>query len=220
MHMAPGTRLALLLGGLLSAPGHAHDPLFGLGSHVLFKGGTQTALHLEGRGPAHRTTLELTHSPARDWALSLALPGDERPRLGVRHRLWRQDAPGRQRALAVTLQGDGRNAGAGMAYGFESLRWYRWAGLRWGRGAGKTRWRADLALGWRPTLPHSTRPDTVWLLELNGEDGPARRLFLAPGVFWTWRNFAVKGGAQLPLPRPATGKTAQRRLLATLEWHF
>ena len=102
----------------------------------------------------------------------------------------------------------------GLTYGYEGRKWYRWSSLRYRlndeNDAGLERGDKilfDLVGGIRPTLTKYLEPDTVWLLELNGEYGKRARLggvalpdtggtewFLSPGIFWTKRNFAIKAG--------------------------
>jgi len=129
----------------------------------------------------------------------------------------------------------------GLTYGHESLTWYRWASVRYrrnGHSGGKKvgdKVLVDLVAGWRPTMPEYLKPDMVWLLELNGEYGRrgsldglslandgGTELFLSPGFMWTVRNFAIKGGVQLPVFSNLNGiqtKTDYRAKLE-LEWHL
>lgn len=130
---------------------------------------------------------------------------------------------------------------AGLAYGYEGLEWYRWAALRYRYNGGDRglergdRILFDLVGGWRPTPPEYREPDTVWLLELNGEytqrtkhntvalrDTGGVEWFLSPGIFWTYRNFAVKAGAQVPVWSNRFGEQEDTDYRAKLEfeWHL
>jgi hypothetical protein len=134
------------------------------------------------------------------------------------------------------------DAVVGAAYGYEGLKWYRWVSLRYRRnGENDTglrrgdKLRFDLVGGIRPKPTGYLEPDTVWLLELNGEYGRRAELngaelpetggaewFLSPGVFWTKRNFAVKAGVQLPIVSNLNGnqRKTEYRAKIVLEWHL
>lgn len=93
----------------------------------------------------------------------------------------------------------------------------------------------DLVVGVRPILSGYLEPDTVLFLELNWENaGRDRRngaemrntggweLFLSPGVFWTWRNVAIRAGAQLPVAGNLEGTSpdSDYRLKLELKYQF
>ncbi len=259
---------AVLAGGAA-----AHDPIFGLGPHVVYQGGIEIApeVHVEEKGPELEVepALELTYGITGDWAAGISIPyvwkrdgvaeanglGDLA--LFTKYRFWRHDTLGVQQSAALALKlvagtGDSRTAPpvgsgatdlvAGLAYGYESRRWYRWASLRYrfnGRNsAGFQRGdkiKLDLVGGVRPWLTGYREPDTVLLLELNLEHGFAHErhgrtipdtggteLFVSPGVFWTLRNFAVKAGVQIPVVNALDGaqRPSDYRAKLVLEWHL
>lgn len=177
--------------------------------------------------------------------------------LFTKYRFRRHDSLGVQESSAVLLNvitdsgGDDSDpptgtgttdAVLGVTYGYESLEWFRWAGLRYRRnGENDARLRRgdrvslDLTGGWRPEPPQYREPDTVWLLELNGEyarraelngvalpDTGGTEVFLSPGVFWTLRNFAVKAGVQVPVYDNLNGvqEETDYRMRVELEWHL
>jgi hypothetical protein len=93
----------------------------------------------------------------------------------------------------------------------------------------------DLVVGVRPVLSGYLEPDTVLFLELNWENaGRDRRngaevqntggweLFLSPGVFWTWRNVAIRAGAQVPMAGnlDGTNPDSDYRLKLELKYQF
>ena len=97
------------------------------------------------------------------------------------------------------------------------------------------KWLVDFAAGWRPAPPEYKKPDTVWLLELNGEIANRAKLngnnlvnsggtewFVSPGIFWTTRNFAIKSGIQIPVSSDLNGvqDKSDYRLKASFEWHL
>jgi len=175
----------------------------------------------------------------------------------TKYRFWRKDSLGVQESAAVLLNvmldngndetnpplGSGTtDTLLGFTYGYESLKWYRWTSIRYRhngenraglRGGGK--WLLDFAMGYRPTMPLYLKPDTVWILELNGEqsqraelNGSARantggtEWFISPGIFWTLRNVAIKAGIQLPIASNLKGGQAESDYRAKLEfeWHL
>jgi len=251
----------------------AHDPIFGIGPHVLFRGGTEIALetHLEKAGEEKESEagLELVYGITGDWAAGIELPyaykkdGSESSngfadmQLFTKYRFWRKDYFGLQESAAVMFAinlnngnettspklGNGANdIIGGLTYGYESLKWYRWASLRYryngendsGYHVGN-KTLVDFAAGWRPVIPEYKKTDTVWLLELNTEIGEKSELngseqvdsggvesFISPGIFWTYRNFAIKAGVQIPIYSNLNGSQDQSdfRLKSSLEWHF
>lgn len=259
-----------LMGGLaLTAPARAHDPVFGIGPHVLYQGGVEVAAeaHRDQAGDDQESELglELTYGLTGDWAAGVELPyvrvdgpsgadsGAGDVRLFTKYRFWRRDRLALQESMALfgkvkldTAQ-DGLGTGTtdsilGLAYGYESRKWYRFASARYRRNGtadnGLRRgdaWLVDLVGGIRPRRTGYLEPDTVWLLELNGEfieratrngarvaDSGGTRWFLSPGIFWTLRNFAVKAGVQIPIAQDPNGdqEKIDYRAKLVLEWHL
>ncbi|HHM05473.1 MAG TPA: hypothetical protein ENJ19_06995 [Gammaproteobacteria bacterium] len=225
----------------------------------------------EKAGPDRRRDLdlELSYGLSGDWAAGVVLPyrqvkagaadsgGAGDISVFSKYRFWRSDRLGVQESAALLVKlsldnGDNDQAPPlgsgtldtllGLTYGFESLKWYRWAGVRYRRsgetGAGLRRggqWWVDAVLGWRPAPPVYRKPDTVWLVELNVEhalraeqhgvalaDTGGTEWFVSPGVFWTWRNVAVKGGVQFPVASDLRSRqdNADYRAKIELEWHL
>jgi len=265
--------LIMMMLVLASTMTQAHDPIFGIGPHVLFKGGTELAIEV-GREEAGDETdselgLELTYGLTGDWAAGIEVPyvfkdegressnGLSDIKLFTKYRFWRRDSLGLQETAAILVavnmdNGDETDSpplgnGAtdfitGLTYGYEGLEWYRWASARYvhpgeneaGFQLGDT-WLIDFVVGWRPTLPEYTKPDTVWLLELNGEFADKAEMsgaslansggdewFLSPGIFWTYRNFAIKSGIQFPISSNLNGSQAESdyRFKTSFEWHL
>ncbi len=177
--------------------------------------------------------------------------GFESTTLLTKYRFWRNDRPRVQESAAllarVILDSGQVRSGAtdavlGLTYGYESLTWYRWAAARY-RYNGETDAGVDrgdvllldAVIGVRPRRLEYRAPDSVWMLELNYErqararasgaavpDTGGARLFLSPGLMWTWRNLAVKPGVQIPVWGDLNG--AQRnpdyRALIEVELHL
>lgn len=130
----------------------------------------------------------------------------------------------------------------GLSYGYEGRSWYRWASVRH-RQNGTTsgglkrgsKTLVDFVVGIRPTLTSYSEPDMVYLLELNGEIGDRATLngntvtnsggdewFVSPGFMWTIKNFAVRGGVQLPVSSSLNGTQdkSDYRAKLSFEWHL
>jgi len=130
----------------------------------------------------------------------------------------------------------------GLSYGYEGRRWYRWASVRHRQNGTSSvglkrgsRTLLDFVAGMRPTLTSYSEPDMVYLLELNGEIGDRATLngntvtnsggdewFVSPGFMWTIKNFAVRGGVQLPVSSNLNGTQSKSDYRAKLsfEWHL
>jgi len=97
----------------------AHDPIFGIGPHVLYKGGIEAALetHLEKTGEEKEieADLELVYGMTGDWAAGIELPYASKKdasdssngladiQLFSKYRFWRQDSLGLQKSAAVMI---------------------------------------------------------------------------------------------------------------------
>lgn len=177
--------------------------------------------------------------------------------LFTKYRFWREDSLGLQESAAVFMKvitdtgeknkSPGLNKGTtdtivGLTYGYEGRKWYRWTSARYRLNGTNTAGvdRGDKILidfvgGIRPEPTGYLEPDTVWLLELNGEYGQKATLngnanantggsewFISPGIFWTKRNFAIKAGVQIPVASNLNGnqEKSDYRVKATFEWHM
>lgn len=253
---------------LWAFPAWAHDPVFSPGPHVLFKDGIE--IHVgatrdkRDNATDDEQTLTVKYGLSGDWVIGAEIPyqrvkddfatqkGVGDMTLSTKYRFWRNDSLGIQETAAVLLKVKLNSSTAqvstdttdfliGLTYGYESLKWYRWASVRYrfnqnqGALSRGNRLFIDAALGYRPEVHDYRAPDTVWLLELNGEfrdrnalsgisinSSGGSRLFVSPGIQWTVRNFSVKAGVQIPLwsnldafqPRP------DYRASLELEWHL
>ena len=131
---------------------------------------------------------------------------------------------------------------AGLATGYESRRWYWFASAVYRantEGAGGLE-KGDqqflnLVGGVRPVLSEYREPDTVLMLELNWERAGRDdlggmelagtggwELFLSPVLWWTHRQFAVRGGVQIPISEALNGDQATSDYRARVEfiYHF
>lgn len=268
---------------LASFPGHglAHEPLFGLGPHTIFKGGigieskfekehATGSLQIEGRTFLHT---EIMYGITGNVAITLSAPtvlnhtqtlgpdkisgsGIGDISLRTKYRFWRNDKPGMQNSAAVILgiklpTGDYEISpplGSGstdylfaITAAHESRRWYYFGDVRYRLNTRTNTVQygnyllADAAFGVRPWLTEYMKPDLVVMIEANWEslernkveegqiaDSGGKLLFISPGFFLTYRNWAFKGGLQIPVSRRLNGaqpKTDYRFALA-IETHF
>ncbi len=208
----------------------AHDPVFAPGPHTLFRGGTELHLgidreRLDGSGKSEGA-LALAYGFTADWTVGVEL--EEGTAFRTKYRFWRDDQPRSQSALALLAGFAGGDEGdrsqLALAYGHESLRWYRWVAVGYQSSEGGSDMvRLDLVGGIRFRLRGYRDPDAVWMLELNGElprgTGP-ERWFLSPGLMWTVRNFALKAGVQIPIDAGGDPRSPDYRARVEFEWHL
>ena len=129
------------------------------------------------------------------------------------------ELPTAERAVS---SGDQYDYFLGMAGAYEGRRWLVFGDVRYrwntGRVARKNRPDVvlyDVAVGIRPVKTEYEKPDTVIMFELNGEvfrvgelgsplpgGLPGHRRYAAVGVWFTYRNWAIKPGFQVPVNQP------------------
>lgn len=257
----PLSRMIVLITGLLvSIAASAHDPVFAPGPHTLFKGGVE--VHLEALRAKRGSDAEQEYEAAvlygltGNWTLGVELPyldmdtgsGLADPALFTKYRFWRNDTLAAQESAALILRlkpdsgakrgSDADAALVGITYGYESLKWYRWAAARY-RYNGEDdeglkrgdKLLLDAVIGIRPHKLEYRAPDAVWMLELNTEwtDRAERNgrtlantggteIFLSPGLMWTYRNFAIKPGIQIPVYHDLNGSQPESDYRAFIEF--
>ncbi len=262
-----------VLTSVVSTTAMAHDPVFGIGPHVLFKNGFEIALEVEAEKAVDEKeqalVLDITYGLTGDWALGVDLPyefkndginsdnGNGDLAIFTKYRFWRRDSLGLQESAAIlvkvisdtaadnktpTLKKGVTDTVIGLTYGYESRRWYRWASVRYRNNgindAGIDRGDQifiDLVGAIRLTPTGYLEPDTVWMLELNGELGERSEFggeeltktggvewFISPGIFWTKRNFAIKAGIQIPVAQNLNYNqdASSYRARVIFEWHL
>jgi len=136
----------------------AHDPVFGLGPHVLFKDGIETALEINANKSDQAFAAGITYGITGDWSIGLDLPYvykdngiDSSSGIGdlsvfTKYRFWRKDSLGLQESAAVFLKVINDTAKnnqtpkldkgvtdsiLGFTYGYEGRKNYRWASIRY-----------------------------------------------------------------------------------------
>lgn len=252
----------------------AHDPIFGLGPHTLYKRGLEITNELAreeaGNERVKEWEMEITLGFSGDLAIGVTFSPYVEKQIGAmrthgngdleifgKYRFWRHDTLGAQESTAILLRTKFNNADDttnpplgsgstdtvfGLTYGYEGRKWYRWVSMRYRRNGRNmlglnhgNKWLIDLAGGFRPHPTGYREPDTVWLLELNGEyserdeisgvaqdNSGGREWFISPGIFWTKRNFAIKAGIQIPIKSHLNENQVETdyRGKIVLEWHL
>lgn len=182
---------------LLAVPTvYAHDPVFGVGPHVLFKDGIEISLagnRMKSSERQTETELEIKYGITGDWVAGIGTgyartesaersnSGRAPTSISTKYRFWRNDMFTAQESTAVfgkIILNDGRNNGVdldgkdyllGFSYGYEGRKWYRWASAR-------HRFNSDTALG-------TERPN-IWLLDLATGIRFSPTEYLEPD--WVW----------------------------------
>lgn len=129
----------------------------------------------------------------------------------------------------------------GITAGYESLKWYYFGTMRyWFNNKDSIREKGDvflydMAVGLRPVLREYYESDIVFLLELNGEhrskdkvshledkDSGGNILYLGSTFLWSYRNWMIKGGIQVPVYQDLNGGQEKEdfRSVLAVEVHF
>ncbi len=236
----------------------AHEPIFGIGPHTIYKGGVGIETEIEGGNTSSGSKKvndyilhsEIIYGFTADLSGTLSIPivlerreetggaGQSSSGLGdaslrIKYRFWRRDRLGMQDSIAFVTgtklpSGDDDKSPRlgsgstdflfGLAAARESLLWYYFGDIRYrlntvgsgGLKKGDTMF-ADIAIGIRPWPVEYLKPDLVVLAEVNWErllrdesdglnvkDSGGSLVFVSPSFFFTYRNWAVKGGVQIP----------------------
>ncbi len=177
----------LLLWGVAYAA-QAHEPLYGFGPHVLFKGGFAPHLTLKWNQNEFESEYALGYGLTRNWTLIAELPwsttdGEYRisgTGLRSKYRFWLKAGKGisHQASLITRLEmpADGRGSLLSMAVttGQEALHLYWFAsagyGLRMGGNGSAPGHRMiyNFSIGYRPYKVNYYKPDIVFFLESSG----------------------------------------------------
>jgi hypothetical protein len=236
-------------GGLfLVGAAAAHEPIFGVGPHVVHQYGIGAEVSLEGSGAESDAHFKGMFALTEDAAVSAMVPrltGDKvgwgNVLLRAKWRFYRADGPRGSNQAAVGF-GLRLPAQVGVdstgylflaAVGREARREYFFAGLRYMRNSADARLpdvlRYDVAVGVRPIAAEYLDPDLVVLVEWNGQTArrgtgrpSADRVAVGPGVILTYRNVMLKAGVDLVLREAGQGVPFGDRVdyVLALEQHF
>ncbi len=255
-----GHRLSLL-GAMLLSPAWAwaHGPLFSFNPRTEFAGANvyEAGYRIDQAGgeAASEYKLEYKHGITSDLTVGLEVPYHRSdaldtpadPLLTAKYRFHRRaDGPtqrswtilGGARPDVVAEDGSGGSGFAALAYGYESLSWYRWAsaGVRThtendaGIDPGDTV-ELNVAGGWRPRTPVYDQPDLVFVTGINAKiqqratasggrlaDTGGTEVFTSPGFIWTYgRHFQLRHGVQIPVYSDLNGHQPASDFRALLE---
>ena len=116
-------RRVLILATLLiltSNVGWAHDPIFGMGPHVLFKEGIEASIEIDSNKSTEKQgfipALQLTYGITGNWSAGIEIPYAFKERYAAssqgftdiniftKYRFWRKDSLGLQESAAVILK--------------------------------------------------------------------------------------------------------------------
>jgi hypothetical protein len=232
----------------------AHEPLYGFGPHVLFKGGLAPRITLNWEENRFSTEYALGYGITRKWTMIAETPfyTDNNAykyggfNLKSKYRFWLKTKPGKSyqasfiSKLSLPSGNDDPTAlTLALTTGQEALKLY------WFATAGYVLKFTDnelspgnnllynVTLGYRPFKVNYYKPDIVFFVEfygnsyaksnLNGdrvEQSGGTTMALAPTFFFTYRNFALRGGVQFGViesdyvTKPATS------FKLTFEVHF
>ena len=150
--------------------------------------------------------------------------------------------PTSSKSQRMSPDGNSTDITLGLVAGYESRRWYWFASGVYRINGRYTQGRArgdrqflSLVGGIRPFLTAYRKPDTVLMLELNWErtsrdrgnftqltEAQGWRLFLSPVVWWTYRQFAIRAGIQVPVAQHLREKALAVDYRARIEavYHF
>ena len=114
---------AMMVSGFIalsSQSAFAHDPVFGIGPHVLFKDGVEVGLNIDADKAGSSNTqdfdVDVTYGLTGDWAIGASLPyqfkddgSDDNDGFNdfsafTKYRFWRQDSLGLQESAAISLK--------------------------------------------------------------------------------------------------------------------
>ena len=170
--------------------GKAHEPLFGLGPHTIYKYGFALESEVAKNDFGWANKIELLYGVTADWAVTLSLPylfsepyyGMGNVVVRTKYRFYRNDMQGASRQAAlhggVSLPSQNKVNAVdfflGASFGYESRRHYFFSGARYIYNSSIDNFKRgnvvliDAAYGIRPWLLEYLAPDPVFLIEING----------------------------------------------------
>lgn len=239
---------------LLAGKAYSHEPLYGFGPHVLFRGGFAPHINLLFNSNTYQTEYAVGYGITKTWTMIGEVPyestGDQYLRRGFnlksKNRLWLKTKPGKSfqgsiiSRLELPAQGDQPTTmKLAMTVGQEALKLY------WFASAGYAARFTDnelepgnnvlynFSIGYRPFKVDYYKPDLVLFIEttgnafqkskMNGElmgQSGGTNLAIAPTIFLTYKNLAVRGGMQFGLSNSAYAPKIERNVRVTIELHI
>ena len=183
--------IVLMVVAAYSIQSYAHEPLFGLGPHTIYKYGYALETEFEKGSEGWANQLELIYGITADWAVTVSVPylfypgkqGMGNVTIRSKFRFFRNDLPGASKQAALhggtalpSVNGtDATDFFLGLSYGYESRRHYFFSGMRYRFNGAEGKLKRgnilllDAAYGIRPWLLEYLQPDPVFLLEINSQ---------------------------------------------------
>ncbi len=228
----------------------AHEPIYGRGPHVLFKGGFSLGFVFSGQSGAFGTEYAIEYGLTPNLTVGLSLPftngSADGYLVGGKYRFYTVFQRGGMREFAIFggYKIKGRKKGInslvlGFTAGREAVNWY------WFASAGFTskftgaalapgnEINYDFTLGYRVTKLDYYKPDLVVFLEFLG-----KRLFkskfngnlisqsggdiwsVAPTLMLTYRNYALRMGVEIGLARSGFVSKTETNFRVGIETHL
>ena len=200
---------ALCFPFILSSNAEAHEPLFGIGPHTLYKNGIGIEATLNCDKKKIHKEIEVAYGITPDLTAKLGVSSDDFSFM-TKYRFLRKDTKGASTGLAVFGKGelgDKLNYVAGLAFGYESRRYYSFADMAYTSHG----FIYDGAVGIRPKKLEYNQLDIVLLVELNKRD----QFNISPGILVSYRNIMTKIGIQIPIE-----KNGDKKILIGIEFHL
>lgn len=237
-----------------------HEPIYGLGPETLSMhlSGIEFGSHFFQSETEYY--LAYSYGINQNWTIGAKFPfissgsqfGFGNMLIKIKYALWRKTQPGAIKRLtaiaAVKLPTSDRSqnlstnitaATLGLANGYESRRWYYFSSVTYTFiSTGNNLQQGNilnynLAGGIRPIKTPYTKPDLVFLIELNGRysgksklnnetvtQSGGNTLAIAPGFLFSYRNLMLKGGIQFGITNTKYISKKQTNGLISLEYHF
>jgi len=168
----------------------AHEPLYGLGPHTLFKHGFAPHLTVLYDGNLWETEYALGYGITENWTVIGETAweaegghyGFEHFNLKTKYRFWMKNVPGKSSQIAAVARGvlplDSEKPfviPVAITGGQESLKWFWYAGAGYAFKAMREAPRPgnhffyNATIGYRPMKAHYRKPDIVFFIETVGE---------------------------------------------------
>jgi hypothetical protein len=244
----------LLLACLASTAAKAHEPLYGFGPHVLFKGGFAPHITVNWKKALFETEYALGYGITRNWTIVAETPwtyengnykfGGLNFKTKYRFLLKTDKGISHQASFLSKLvipRATGKPTVLNLALtaGQEALKFYWFASagyaLKFSNDSLKpgNNLLYNVSIGYRPFKVNYYKPDIVFFVETTGNVFQKSRLngdrvslsggadlAIAPTFFFTYKNFALRGGIQFGLLNSTYIAKTDTNIKLTVELHI
>ena len=239
---------------ILSCRAFAHEPLFGLGPHVLFKGGFAPHISMLWSSGLAETEYSLGYGITKNWTMIAEAPfnmegnlfRNEGFHIKSKNRLWLNATPGKsiQGSIVSKLELPARSdepTAISLAFttGQEALKFYWFASAGYAARFTDNELKPgnnllyNFTIGYRPFKVDYYKPDLVLFIETTGnafqkskmdgelvETSGGTNFAIAPTMFLTYKNLAVRGGVQFGLSNSTYAPKIDKTFKLTVELHI